>query len=163
MDPSKLETPQSERAVLGSHPLVRPLRIGAFGPSPARLRERTGRSGPRKAPSRPQSTRRSPHVDVANPGARREADTAATTPKHRSGWSTAWLELRGTRARRRACCERRDSVANPGARREADPTTEAPKRPSSWIDVGVELRRAVTIAASPKDERESTSHERRAA
>lgn len=163
VDPGKPGTPPSERAVLGPHPLARPLRLGACGPSPERLCQRTSRSGPREDPSRPQPTRREPYVDVTKPDAHREADTATPTPKHRSGWPAARLELRGARAKRRACYERRDSAVNPGVRCEADTTAEAPKRPDSWTDAGFELRRALTIAASPKDERESTAYERLAA
>lgn len=66
MDPSELGNLPSERAVLGPHPLARPRRLEAFGPSPERLCERMSRSGPQKDPSRPQPTRREPGVDVAN-------------------------------------------------------------------------------------------------
>lgn len=44
------ETSPPPRAVRGSRPLARPVRVGAFGPSPARLRQWTNRSGPQEDP-----------------------------------------------------------------------------------------------------------------
>jgi hypothetical protein len=94
------------------------------------------------------------------PSTHHKANTSTPAPRCQHGWSTARLEFQGTRAKRRARCGCRDCAANPGPRREADTTIEAPKRPNSSTSVGIEPRRALTIATSPKDERESTSHER---
>ena len=77
--------PSSVRAALGPLPFARPLRLKAFGPLPAWLRQRPSRLGPREDPSRPWSTRRLPYVDVANP----EPTLRRTPPYQRRGTGTA--------------------------------------------------------------------------
>lgn len=163
MDPSKPGTLSSERAVLGPPSAHSTVPVRGFWPlasttSPTDEPVRSVR-GPFQAAVNPTLALRGRR----QPGTHREADTSPPTPGRRRGWLTARLEPRRTRAKHRARYERRDCAINPSDRCEADATVEAPKRPDSWTDVGIELRRALTVAASPKDERESTSHERRVA
>jgi len=52
-----------------------------------------------------------------------------------------------------------DSVVDPGTHREAGAPVPAPRRRNRWTDAGFELRGALTVAASPTDEREFAPHE----
>jgi hypothetical protein len=107
------------RAVRGSVPPSRPLRIRAFGPSPMRISRRGDGLGPQEdpplsvySPTRALRQRRSPRRPP------RMADTTALAPKHRGGWTNGAARApKSSHPTLKPAASFADSEAYPDARR----------------------------------------------